>query len=154
MVAWPDLTDCACCLRLLQWFQHISCPTFSQCNVTFKFLQFWWTICLDNSSASCNDHLCRNYPPAIRTPVTASFTFIRNSSSKRFGLPFHLCTVALSFFFVFFNFFLPVIYWCSYKGIFRIFFPKFLPRRFCPMYKSVFANLILNAFWNWGAPVL
>ena len=91
--------------------------------------------------------------PVIRTPVTTSFTFTRNSSCKRFGLTF-LCTVALSFFFVFFNFFLPVIYWCSYKGIFRIFFPKFLQRRFCSMYQSVFANLILNAFWNWGVIIL
>ena len=47
-----------------------------------------------------------------------------------------------------------VIYWCSYKGIFRIFFPKFLQRRFCSMYQSVFANLILNAFWNWGVIIL
>ena len=44
-------------------------------------------------------------PPAIRTPVTTSFTFTRKSSSKRFGLPFLLCTVALSFFclFLFFS---------------------------------------------------
>ena len=29
------------------------------------------------------------------------------------------------YYFVFFNFILPVIYWCSYKGLFRIFFPNF-----------------------------
>ena len=43
-------------------------------------------------------------PPVIRTPVTTSFTLTRNSSSKRFGLPFLLCTVALSFFFLFYFF--------------------------------------------------
>ena len=91
--------------------------------------------------------------PAIWTPVTMSFTFRRNSSSKRFGLSFLLCTVALSFFCLF-QFFFPVIYWCSYKVIFRIFFPKFLQLRFCSMYQSVFANLILNAFRNWGVIIL
>ena len=92
-------------------------------------------------------------PPAIRTPVTTSFTFTRNSWSKSFVLPFLLCTVALSFFCLF-RFFLLVIYWCSCKGIFRIFFPKFLQCRFCFVYQSVFANLILNAFWNWGVIIL
>ena len=85
-------------------------------------------------------------PPVIRTLSTTSFTFTRNSSSKRFGLPFLLCTVALSFFFLFY-FFLPVIYWCSYKGIFRIFFPKFLQRRFGSMYQSVLELRCYN--WGW-----
>ena len=92
-------------------------------------------------------------PPAIRTPFTTSITFTTKFSSKRFGLPFLLCTVALSFFFLFY-FFLPVIYWCSYKGIFRIFFPKFLRWGFSSLYQSVFTNLILNVFWNWGDIIL
>ena len=60
-------------------------------------------------------------PPATRAPVTTSFTFFQNSSSERIDLPFLLCTVALSFVFVFFNFStFSIIYWCSYKGIFSI----------------------------------
>ena len=62
-------------------------------------------------------------PPARRTPVSTSFTFTRNSSSKRFGLPCLLCTVALLLF-LSFPIFLPAIYWCSYKRVFRRFFPR------------------------------
>ena len=83
-------------------------------------------------------------PAGIRAPVTTSFTF----------LPFLLCTVALSFFWDFFNVFLPVIHWCFYKCIFRIFFPKFLQHRFSSMYQSALANFILNVFWNWGVIIL
>ena len=154
MLAWPDLTGCAFSLRPLHWFQYTSCPNFSQCNVTSKVLQFCGIICLDNSCANCNDHLLEITPAVIRTPATTSFTFTRNLSSKRFGLPFLLCMVALSFFFVFFNFGLPFIYWYSYKSLFRIFFPKFLQCRFCSMFQSVFTNDILNAFWNWGVIIL
>ena len=44
-------------------------------------------------------------PAAIRTLVTTSFTFTRNTSAKRFGLPFLLCTVALLLFLSFSIFF-------------------------------------------------
>ena len=37
-------------------------------------------------------------PPTIRTPVATSFTFTRNSSATRFGLPCLLCTVELLLF--------------------------------------------------------
>ena len=69
-----------------------------------------------------------DYSTDFNTPlVITSFTFTKNSSSKRFGLPFLLCTVELSFcfFFVFFSSFLPVIYWCSYKGTLGYFFRNF-----------------------------
>ena len=135
MLAWLDLTGCAFSLRPIHWFQYTSCPTFSQCYVTSKVLQFWWTICLDNSSANCNDHRSRNCPSSY-TNSTTSFTFTRNSVDS-----------GIIIFFFFFKFFLPVIYWCSYKGIFRIFFPKFLQRRFGSMYQSVLELRCYN--WGW-----
>ena len=50
-------------------------------------------------------------PPAMHTPVTTSFTFTRNLSSKRFSLPCLICTVALLLFFVSF------IVFVSYKNL-------------------------------------
>ena len=75
----------------------------------------------ENSSANCKCCLSRNYPPppsppSMLTPVTTSFTFTRNLSSRRFGLSFQLCTVALSFFCYFFQFF--VLFFSSYLRMF------------------------------------
>ena len=81
----------------------------------------------------------KNQKPQVITPSHKTLA-IREASptppSMHRGI---ISTLSLSIFF------LPVIYWCSYKGIFRILFPKFLQRRFCSMHQSVFAILILNA---------
>ena len=72
--------------------------------------------------------------PAIRTPVTTSFTFTRNSSCKRFGLPFLLCKLALSFFlsFFFFQLFTGVLI----KVYLGYFFPNFCSADFVPCIKA------------------
>ena len=84
--------------------------------------------------------------PDKRTPVTTSFTFTRNSSDKRFLF----FAQSHYHYFCLFQFFLSVIFWCSYKRIFRIFFSKFARLRFCSIYLRVFADLILNALWKWS----
>ena len=130
MLAWLDLTGCAFSLRPIHWFQYTSCPTFSQCYVTSKVLQFWWTICLDNSSANCNDHRSRNCPSSY-TNSTTSFTFTRNSVDS--GI--------IIFFFSFSNFFFQLFTDVLIKVYLGYFFPNFSNADLVPCIK---------AFWNWG----
>ena len=73
--------------------------------------------------------------PAIRTPVTTSFTFTRNSSCKRFGLTF-LCTVALSFFLSFSIFFFQLFTDVLIKVYLGYFFPNFSHADFAPCIKA------------------
>ena len=154
LFAWLDLTSCAFSLRPFHWFHYTSCPTFSQCNVISKVLQFWWTICLDNSSVNCYEHLFQKLLLQSYKLQSPCLSLLQETLHLR-GLIYLFCCEWWDYhFFVFFNFFLPVLYWCSYKGIFRIIFPKFLQRRFCSMHQSVFANPIFNAFWNWGVTIL
>ena len=90
------VVSCAFSLRPLLSFQYTSCPTCQsvQCDLqrpsvlmdSLTPVPIAMTIFLEITS------------PVIRALVTTSFTFTRNSSSKRFGLPFLLCTVAFSFF--------------------------------------------------------
>ena len=82
--------------------------------------------------------------PDIRTPVTTSFTLQETHQIKDLN---YLVFFARSHYhyFCLFQFFLSVIFWCSYKRIFRIFFSKFARLRFCSIFLRVFADLILNA---------
>ena len=153
MLAWLDLTGCALSLRPLHWFQYVSCPNFSQRNGTSKVLQVWYTICLDNSSANWNCLFSRNYP-SDQLNSSHRLSLLQETLHLRGLVYLFFCARWHYHFSFFFIFFLPVIYWCSYKGIFRIFFPKFLRWGFSSLYQSVFTNLILNVFWNWGDIIL
>ena len=75
-------------------------------------------------------------PPAIRLLVTTSFTFTRNSSCKRFGLPFLLCKLALSFFLSFSLFFFQLFTGVLIKVYLGYFFPNFSSADFVPCIKA------------------